>query len=863
MTTELDGKDGTTNGSANGRQPRARKRAAVAAVVDLPAQRDVSAEHLENLRASGLSDATIEAACLYTERHAARLKDLAQRRWPSSMGHALVFPFYLPGADKPHAYRLRPSHPRIERKRNGKQRAVKYEQPAGSPLLVYYPPRARAAAWYRDVERVLYWTEGEKKALALDQLDRACVGLTGVWNWTDPDADGDALHPTIAQHVTVAGRAHVIVYDADARDNHKVMLAASRLCGLLLQLGAASVHFVAPPDVGAAKGIDDYLAAHGEQATCALLDNPAEIEPADVKQPLTRLRSVKSLRDAPLSDALRLPAGYDITRDGALWRSAVDDKHGDTRVTSTPMFIVRDLADLYTTERRVELTWPANDNADAWPTLIASRKAIADSRSLVAELAPYGAPVTSNSAAKVVDWLEAYGEVNASAIERVACVSRTGWHDVDGATVFASHAILTTEGASVSVALDTRDDRRALFAAMRPKGELQRHIDALGRAWNADPVCAAAICAAFAAPLLRPLAAGNFAVHLPGESSRGKTSMLKIGASVYGDPSSTQWVAQWSISAAAAELRASTLCDLPQCYDEIGGRDVAEVERMLYMLINGAGRARASRDLSLRFAQQWRTIVLSTGERELAEETSATGAQVRVVQLPVSGFGALTAAQVDALRDECSAHAGQAGERWLRALLDVEDWAALRDMHAGVLRELRAQAQDPLQGRVAAYFATLAVAEALVATLFAGAIGDTNGMTMRNLFANIAARERVLSAAERARELVEDWVTSEPDAFPELEPNTFGEGEPRKTSKTVRYGFRRGDGTLLLIPAQFKAFCERHRLPAREVVREWIRKGWSSHDAGRLALSVRLGAFGRAKFYTLHPVSSESDSDTR
>jgi len=96
-------------------------------------------------------------------------------------------------------------------------------------------------------------------------------------------------------------------------------------------------------------------------------------------------------------------------------------------------------------------------------------------------------------------------------------------------------------------------------------------------------------------------------------------------------------------------------------------------------------------------------------------------------------------------------------------------------------------------------------------------------------------------------------VTSDPDAFPELEPNSFGESEPRKTSKSVRYGFRRADGALLLIPSEFKAFCARHRLPAQEIVREWIRRGWSHHDVGRLQLTVRVGHFGKTKVYVLHP----------
>lgn len=860
-TTDSSSSSSGGGSGPNGKRPPPKPPKPHAVVVPLPDKRELAELHRVQLTESGLTPETCELAQLYSEHHAVKIAALLQRRsWPGSQGGALVFPFFFPGASTPHAYRIKPTNPRTVRNpKTGKEKPVKYDQSPYAGVLIYFAPRARAADAYQAADAAnaangapLYWTEGEKKTLALDQLGLTCVGLTGVWNWTDPARSkrDRALHPDLMKHVRIAGRAHVLCFDADSRNaehSDKIMLAAGTLCGFLLRAGAISVRFVCPPDIATAKGIDDFYALHGAAAAHALLATATELEPIAPEQPLPRLRSLAALRDAPLADDLLLPEGFDVQKDGSLW-SGRDDKHGDTKVTHTPMYLTRKLRDHATHDERVELAYMRGER---WVTSIVSRKAVADSRTLVAEAAPVGAPVTSGNAAKIVDWLDALDHANPQ-LPTIACVSTGGWHRIDGVRFFAAREPIAPEAAKLDVVIDDRGDRRKMLAALTPRGKLDAHVAALQRAWAADPICAAAICAAFAATLLEPLRAGNFAVHLAGESSRGKTSMLKIAASVFGDPASPQWVASWNVTATGAELRATVLCDLPQCYDEVGGGDPQATERLVYALINGGGRTRAQRDLSMRETTSWRTVVLSTGERELADDTTATGAQVRVVQFAVRGFGALTGAQIDALRDDCAVNAGCAGDEWLRRIVETDDWVPAQDVLTAATKRMRAiAAADPLQGRVAAYFALLAVTESMLADAFG--LGDRNGATMFELLENTSERERVTSLAERARELVENWVMSEPDAFPDLEVNSAGEGEPRSRTGRTRHGFRRSDGTLLVIPAEFRAFCARNRLSHRVVIREWLRLGWTQVDPGRADKQVRLGLYGRNRFVFLAP----------
>lgn len=817
-------------------------------LVRLPEARTLLPDHLEQLRASGLTDETIALANVYTEWRSKVIAELLNRRtFPRHHGAGLVFPLYLPGATDPYAYRVKPNTPRVNR--HGKP--VRYEQAdeRTAGVLVYFPPRARAGdgAWYRDVTRPLFWTEGEKKSLALDQLELACVGLTGVWNWLDSKHRQETgewrLHPHIREHATIAGRRHVITFDADARTNDQVMHAAQRLVGVLAAAGAAEVCFVTPPTLQH-KGIDDFYAAFGEGPTRALLDTAQKLEGLDPSSPLQLAKNVRALAGAPISEHMRLPEGYEIRRDGGLWRTG-DAKHGDVKVATRPILIVRHLADYYTHEARVEVCY---ERDDAWIPLVCNRKALIDSRTMVAELGMYGAPVTSNSAPKIVDWLDELERVNPG-IERVLCIGRTGWHTFQNDRVFVLDQPVFAEARDRAIAMDTRGDRRRMFAALTPRGgSLQRHTAALRRAWEADPVIAAMICGALAATLLEPLGVANFGMHLAGDSSRGKTSALKIAASVFGDPHNEMWLGSWNTTPVAAELRASTLTDLPQCYDEVGASDPGAIERMVYMLINGGGRTRGKADLSLRETATWRTVVLSTGERELADHNTMTGAQVRVLQLPVSGLGTLTGAEIDELRDACVADSGMFGRAWIELLLEIDDWTPFRANHRLATKRLRECAPDPLAGRVAGYYATLMTAETIAAQL---GLGLSFGKTMEAHFRNVDAREAVQSAGERALELVRDWAMSEPEAFPELELQASGDELPRRNTGKTRHGFRRGD-QLLLIPRSLRTFLDSHRLAAREVLREWKRLGWLQVELGRpFDKSVRIAGNGSPRFVCL------------
>jgi Domain of unknown function (DUF3854) len=190
--------------------------------------------HAEMLKASGISDDVIRERGYRSVKTHAELKRLGfgtnQLNTPS-----LLIPVY--GFDGQIAtYQHRPDEPRVK---NGK--ALKYETPSGSRMVLDVPPRVRPTLASPIVP--LFITEGVKKADAAASQRLCCIALLGVWNWRGRnDQDGmTALGDWDAIALKAGdgeGRPVYIVFDSDVAQKPAVAKAMRRLQAFLRSRGA-------------------------------------------------------------------------------------------------------------------------------------------------------------------------------------------------------------------------------------------------------------------------------------------------------------------------------------------------------------------------------------------------------------------------------------------------------------------------------------------------------------------------------------------------------------------------------------------------------------------------------------------------
>lgn len=225
------------------------------------------ANHLAELRASGLSDETIAAAGIYSVTSADEIASLLGWSRPNSqITCGIAYPFFLADGSIART-RIKPDSPRTK-----KGKPHKYESPAGLGNEIYVPRHT----WHtvNDPSRLLIISEGEKKCLAATQAGYACVGLVGVEGARVKNSH--ELHPTLAA-LPLRNRDVFIVFDSDAARNPKVQKSEQWL-GKRLRDAGARVRVGRLPEAPVANGespqkvgLDDYIVANGAEALAGLL----------------------------------------------------------------------------------------------------------------------------------------------------------------------------------------------------------------------------------------------------------------------------------------------------------------------------------------------------------------------------------------------------------------------------------------------------------------------------------------------------------------------------------------------------------------------------------------------------------------
>ena len=158
-----------------------------------------------------------------------------------------------------------------------------------------------------------------------------------------------------------------------------------------------------------------------------------------------------------------------------------------------------------------------------------------------------------------------------------------------------------------------------------------------------DTATVARFCvyAGFASVMLEPLGLRPFIVHLHGDTSKGKTTALKVVASIYGKPDEGKALTRWYGTSNAIMRRAEMLRNVPMILDDLSGQQRKTFRDFVYALEGGMSKAKASREDPLATVQirTWRLGVFSSGEPPMLDESALGGEAVRVWEFPGSPFG--------------------------------------------------------------------------------------------------------------------------------------------------------------------------------------------------------------------------------
>jgi len=219
-------------------------------------------------------------------------------------------------------------------------------------------------------------------------------------------------------------------------------------------------------------------------------------------------------------------------------------------------------------------------------------------------------------------------------------------------------------------------------------------------------------------------------VHFRGPSSTGKSKLLRVASSVWGDPS--LYVSSWRTTDNALETLASARNDALLTLDELGSMSPASAGEATYMLGNGQGKGRMRADASARPISRFHLVFLSSGEIGLhehlreASRQSRAGHEVRFIDISADAGAEMGIVQqlngfdssrqlVDHLDESSRRFYGTPIRAFMQQLLssiEARDGAAryLREEVRRLQAEWHVPGSDQQVGRVAGQLAGIAAA---------------------------------------------------------------------------------------------------------------------------------------------------------
>jgi putative DNA primase/helicase len=278
---------------------------------------------------------------------------------------------------------------------------------------------------------------------------------------------------------------------------------------------------------------------------------------------------------------------------------------------------------------------------------------------------------------------EFVGYLSAVRVERrLRAVKRTGWHENDRQL----HFVLPDETIGPRGAERIILERTARGVVYDVRGSIQEWRDGVAKLAAGHVMPVLAISTALSGPLLHLAGMGGGGVHFWGLSSRGKTTLCQMAASVWGSGDEKgPYVQSWSTTANGLEGVAASATDTALILDEMGQADARHVWEALYSLANGVGKARAARDGAARERRTWRGQTISSGElsieAKLAEDRGRkprAGQLVRMLDISAErAFGAFDSngpyRNAEELANGCKAAAtaayGTAGPEFVRRII--------------------------------------------------------------------------------------------------------------------------------------------------------------------------------------------------
>jgi hypothetical protein len=578
--------------------------------------------------------------------------------------------------------------------------------------------------------------------------------------------------------------------------------------------------------------------------------------------------------DAPCPEALEIPPDVVLTDFGTEVTKVKNGPGGPQTynqvVTFVPIFLgsrVRRLEGASAEE--LEVIWKRDG---AWQSVALPRQTVFDSRQLLRGLAPYGVPFTDSESRGLVEYFARFENYNRSNLTTISAITRSGWHDTpEGRRIFALGETNFGTTERIRLVCDPQEQENLRLLRKADNSSEADWSEGFSRVYskvyeynekvrsrhspNRATLLPFTVYACLAAPLLKPTHTDNFIFHLGGDSTGGKTTAARLGASVYGVAHGDRnLIPAWDGTLNSVQGQAKLFNDLPVFLDDSQTNNKDDLQAAIYRLANGVDRGRLKRDGSMAERKTWRCIIISTGEQNLSDSATRTGAIARIISLwggPIHGDNKPLGDEVNSFSRE---NYGVIGPKWIEYVMELLDSdpeeitqkavaTCADELYQHVAPTIEKSARLSILGRALVYFGVVLLAARLAHRRFEWG-WDPLPVVLEVLRLAIDAYIDKADISRQAHEEIVAWIHAnrtnfEGGHYDDERPSDGSSPRPPFRGWLGKWEHSKGwtgvDKTVL---------CEeltRRRYDATAVLRMWADREWIRRDGRHMTTNVRLG----------------------
>lgn len=308
---------------------------------------------------------------------------------------------------------------------------------------------------------------------------------------------------------------------------------------------------------------------------------------------------------------------YKLDKEGIIWEMNPNAER--KLVCYHPILPVTNYENVEDSSEKIKLAFYKYNK---WRYITVDKSSISSTQAIV-KLSDLGISVNSENARLLIKYLAEMEYLNKDKIETIPSISRLGWYKDEFIPYSKQYYYVGNA------------TYKNIYDSIKHKGDYTIYCEKMKELRKSSLVLRFMMAASCASPLIELLNINTFIVHLWGKSEIGKTLMLMVCASIWGNPKKGKLLTTLNSTEVAFETLNNLLNNLPLFIDELQTicNEKTNIDDLIYKLTEGKGRDRGNKDGGLRENTKWNNIIFLTGEQPITSNNSKEGVKNRVIEI--------------------------------------------------------------------------------------------------------------------------------------------------------------------------------------------------------------------------------------